>query len=489
MLFNRLVRLTNRVLPAATFILLIAVSSCKKRDTPDPDLAGEVTNAEINRWIVDTMRYYYYWNTSIPQDRNLNFDLGPEEFFETLLNRPTDRFSWIQNAKDLKDESAGIIKTSGLSPSFILNENNRVVMVVRYVHKGSPADLKGIKRGDMFLGINGESWRLSGNSIANADALFGNEPFTLEKAKLVDDDLEPDGSVSLTPVEGFRENAILLDSILETPNGTKVAYLFYNRFLFDQQQAQQLVDVFEKFKDAGVSELIVDERYNPGGYVVAASLLSALIHPNFDINSPYIQYDYNENFVDATDTYGDLFGRENADLVSQRNLGLNRVFILATGSSASASELLINNLKPFLGANVIHIGGKTVGKDEFSIMWESSSPRLKANDETDWGIQPIVGKYKNANGEGDFERGLIPQYAANEANYPYAPMGSAQDRLIAAALGIIDPTIANQLKLEMGVHAQKKRVARELTGFNDPAVRPRPVQSIPLQDRKPIDLR
>src|SRR5690606_29301376 len=177
-------------------------------------------------------------------------------------------------------------------------------------------------------------------------------------------------------------------------------------------QAQELVDAFVKFKEANVTELIVDERYNLGGDVVVASLLSALIHKNFNIESPFIHYDMNNNFRDVTETYGEQFGYNNEELVTQVNLGLSRVFILATDISASASELLINNLRPFLGnGNVIHIGSTTVGKDEFSSSFESSSPRLKANDDTDWGIQPIIGKYKNANLEGDFEEGLTPQYA------------------------------------------------------------------------------
>src|SRR3546814_10564553 len=120
--------------------------------------------------------------------------------------------------------------------------------------------------------------------------------------------------------------------------------------------------------------MIVDERYKLGGQVAAASLLSALIHKNFSIGSPFIHYDMNDNFKDVTETYGDQFGYNNEDLVTQVNIGLSRVFILATDNSASASELLINNLKPFLGSsNVIHIGSNTVGKDEYSSPFESSS--------------------------------------------------------------------------------------------------------------------
>lgn len=486
MIFSRFFRPTVGFFSVVLFASLLVVSSCKKDLTPEPQ--GAVTNAEINQWILDTMNYYYFWNNTIPTKSRLNLNSDPEDFFKSLLYLPTDRFSWIQNAEELKEQSSGIIKTTGLGISFILDEETgRVVLGVRYVHKGSPADRQGIKRGDMFVGINGEDWKLSGNNITNAYPLFGNDSFTLQYGILDDNELTSGETVSLTPVTDFQEQAIHLDTIITTQNGTKVAYLFYNRFLGNQ--AHELVDAFLKFKEANVTELIVDERYNGGGHVMVASLLSALIHKNFNIASPFIQYDMNNNFKDVTETYGDQFGYENGDLVSQVNLGLSRVFILATDNSASASELLINNLKPFLGSsNVIHIGSKTVGKDEFSAPFESSSPRLKANDKTDWGIQPIIGKYKNADGEGDFEQGLTPQYAVNEANFPYVPMGSPEDRLIASALSIIDPAMATQLNKQMSMQRPRSST-REMKEVNDRLQKPyRPLEITPAPARKPLKL-
>ncbi|MGV3763626.1 S41 family peptidase [Parapedobacter sp.] len=485
MIFDRFLRPTAGFLSIVLFASLLVVSCKKKEPTPEPQ--GEVTNAEINQWILDTMNYYYYWNNEIPNEGSLNLNSRPQDFFENILYRPTDRFSWIQNATELKEQSSGIIKTTGLGIYFVKNEYGQVVLSIRYVHKGSPADLQGVKRGDMFVGINGEDWKVSGNTITNADPLFGNDPFTLQYGILDGDELTSGETVSLTPVEDFQENAILLDSIITTSDGTKVAYLFYNRFLVNQ--LQELVDVFKTFKDAGVTELIVDERYNLGGHVVAASLLSALIHKNFDITSPFIHYDMNNNFKDVTETYGEQFGYENEDLVTQINLGLSRVFILATNNSASASELLINNLKPFLGpSNVIHIGSTTIGKDEFSSPFESSSPRLKANDDTDWGIQPIIGKYKNANLEGDFEAGLKPQYDVLESNYPYVPMGSSEDHLVATALAIIDPNMAAQLNKQMSLQPHRTG-GRALKEVNDQLQKPyKPLEVTPLHERRPVKL-
>lgn len=295
---------------------LLVVSSCKKKPADEPTPTGEVTNAEINQWVVDSMRYYYYWNTSMPGNRNLDFDRNPESFFETLLNRPADRFSWIQNLEDLRNNLSGVIKTSGLRYAFYRYKNT-VVLSVRYVHKGSPADEQGIKRGDLFVGVNGQPWHVSNESITNAQPLVNNEPFSLIKGIDGANSVEAGESISLTPVENFQERAIHLDSVIVTPSGTKVGYIFYNRFLSDQ--AQQLIDVFATLKGAGVTELIVDERYNSGGSVGIAGLLASLIHKDFNINTPFIQYEFNNNIRNASLTYGDLYGAANAPLVTEHN--------------------------------------------------------------------------------------------------------------------------------------------------------------------------
>ncbi|MBK1441376.1 hypothetical protein JHJ32_15355 [Parapedobacter sp. ISTM3] len=484
MLFNRTRRSVIGFLPVVLVVSMLLMASCAKNE---PRPGGEVTNTEVNKWIVDSMRYYYYWNTSIPQDRNLNFNSSPQAFFESLLNRPADRFSWIQNAEDLRNELSGIIKTSGLGFGFFRIGERGAGAAIRYVLKGSPADLAGIKRGDIFTRVNGIELTVDSEGyVENYQPLQGNEPFTLTRGIINGNVISEGEEISITPVENFQEKAIHMDSILTTANGTKVAYLFYNRFL--SNQAQELIDAFNRFKAGGVSELIIDERYNGGGDVGVASLLSALTHKGFNINSDFIRYEFNNNFRDAVLTYADLFGAENGNVVSANNLGLSRVFILATGSSASASELVINNLRPFLGAaNVVHIGGTTRGKDDASITIVNSSPRFKG--ENDWGIQPIVLKYKNRNGEGNFVNGLTPTYEVVET-VPFAPMGSAEDPLIGSALGIIDPSMRSTLSRQMSV--QRQRLAAgfgELSRMNEKVSNIVPLDVTHSLDGVPLKIR
>jgi carboxyl-terminal processing protease len=447
---------------------MMTVVSCKKKDSTPPP-SGEITNAEINQWVVDSMRVYYYWTTKIPAAQNLRMDLEPVDFFESILNRPEDRFSWIQNAKELKENLSGVIKTSGINYSFFgIRTGNSIThagISIRYVLKGSPADLAGIKRGDLFTRLNDNQMTVNSEGfVQGIDALRGNNSFTLTRATISDGGIsETSQKVTLTPVENFNEKAIHMDTIITSPNGTKIGYLFYNRYL--STQGQELVSVFTKFKAAGVQELIVDQRYNGGGSVAIAALLSGMIHKNYDPNADFLRYEFNPRLGNIDYTYVDILGSNNATVARNNNLNMNRVFILATNSSASASEMLINNLKPFLGsANVIHIGDTTSGKDQGSYTIENRSPRFQGEDA--WGIQPIVFKYKNALGQGDFTDGIAPQYRVLEG-FPLMSMGNVNDPLIAKAIQLIDPSFTSHLQKEMSVRAGRRAVVYpELTKEN-----------------------
>src|SRR5690606_22645901 len=140
---------------------------------------------------------------------NPNLNQSPQAFFESILNRPDDRFSWIQNNEDLRNQLSGVIKTSGLGLGRFGIGDTNAGATVRYVHKGSPAEQAGIKRGDLFIRVNGTAFGLiNGNSVTNAAAVFGNDTFTLTRGVLNGTVISAGGEVTLTPVENFQEKAI-----------------------------------------------------------------------------------------------------------------------------------------------------------------------------------------------------------------------------------------------------------------------------------------
>lgn len=269
-------KLVKRVLPVVLVAALLFVASCKKKETNDPDPTGEITNEEINRWVSENMRDVYYWNTSIPQDRNLNFNRAPEAFFETILH-PDDRFSWIQLADELDDNLSGVSTTVGLGIGlfqakelFQGTEADDVMISVRYALNGSPAAEAGIQRGDIITEINGRRMKIN-NYRSVLSAYYGEAPFTVLVAKIVDDAIVADREVQLTPVTGFQEQAIHQANVVTTPGGKKVGYLFYNRFL--NNQPNELLEAFSQFKTADVDDLVLDLRYNGGGGIWICSYI------------------------------------------------------------------------------------------------------------------------------------------------------------------------------------------------------------------------
>src|SRR5690606_10852579 len=110
-------------------LVFFLAASCKKDIKGQPQKPAPTSESEItNTWVIENMRDIYYWNTSMPGDQNLNYELGPEEFFETILH-PDDRFSWIQLAEDLEDNLSGVSTTVGLGIGLLqINQGGDVII-------------------------------------------------------------------------------------------------------------------------------------------------------------------------------------------------------------------------------------------------------------------------------------------------------------------------------------------------------------------------
>ena len=192
---------------------------------------------------------------------------------------------------------------------------------------------------------------------------------------------------------------------------------------------QKMEAVFERFKKVSINELVVDLRYNAGGYVSSATVLGSLIGKVND-NDIFYYKEYNASVTpDLEKKYGKDFFYQKYSAKSQNvGAGLNKVYFLTSTSTASASELLINGLKPFM--EVILVGGKTVGKNMGSITISDSKKKIK------WGLQPLVTKSLNGLKKSDYNTGFIPNYAVNEGVELY-PYGDQRDKLLGLALDLI----------------------------------------------------
>ncbi len=453
-----------------TFILL--APSCKKEPRIEPGIDDKKL-VKINTWVTEEMRFWYYWNKTIPTNGSLTFNLEPEVFFKTILNE-NDRYSWIDKAENLKDGLAGVSTATGLNIG-VVRDGNIVIGYVRYVIPKSPADLAGIERGMFFTKVNEKRMTVADyNTIL--DPYHKGVGFSIQLAELEGNVFKETTKVDLASAK-ISEPAVYLYNTLTTESGKKVGYLFYNRFLSDTDDrvhSDDLFEAFQYFKGNGVQDLILDLRYNLGGSINVSALLSALIMQNYNENKVYVEYQWND---DLNDLFGSAYRFKNLfskfpvwnERIPTTNLNLPRVFVLATYNSASASEMVINNLRPYM--DVLHIGKTTRGKNEGSITIKDERKNIDEDERIEWAMQPIVLKIANADHFGDYHEGLPPTIESDEG-YLLRPLGDKNDPLVKAALEQIDPSMATTGRIST---YSVLNMLEEVKGFDEMNNKARPV--------------
>ena len=394
-----------------------------------PDIGSDSEN--IPDWIYDEMSFFYFWNDDLPQAEP-NGDEDPEPYFNSLLNS-VDQFSYISDdAESIIEEKSGTIIAMGFSPSFgVFTNSDNLFAVVEYVYPGSPADQSGISRGDIILKINGED--LDDNNYLD---LTSNEGFSVTLGEFNGQ------SISLTnDIISIETGIIELDPVIhyevKEVDGIKVGYLVYVDFISgeDDKWLKSLENALGSMKSEGISQLVLDLRYNPGGEVRVAQLLASALAPaSAGLNEEVlVSFEYNDNLQNY---FISREGQDSPNLYSrfsqtENNLNLNEVYVLTTGNTASASELVINGLKPYM--NVTMIGEPTFGKFYGSFLLYDENDPPKHN----WAIAPIVLKYANANGVTDFVNGLMPEVLLVDDLLNAREFGDESDPMLATALTLI----------------------------------------------------
>lgn len=433
--------------------LSVALSSCSKDDnnikngeTPDPN-ADDVT---VQNFMWQAMNLWYFWQADVNDLADDRFESDaaytdflqtyddPESFFNDILLYGDDRFSFLnEDYSELVNNLSGVSKSNGLEFGLVrLSDSDDVFGYVQYIVSDSDASTKDIQRGDLFTRVDGV--QLTVNNYI--DLLFGdNDTYTLGMAHITDNTIYDDAkTVELTKIENQVEDPILIAETLDV-NGTQVAYLMYNRFLSSFNE--DLNAAFAKFKADGATELVLDMRYNPGGSVNTARLLSSMIYDT-NTDEVFIKQRWNDKIqAQLSDDYLTDYFANTTGVSAINTLNLSRVFVLATGGSASASELVMNGLAPYI--DVIHIGETTRGKNEFSITLVddednayiySSDREDKINPDDSWGLQPLVGRNENAAGFYEYTNGLNPDIPLDEDLTNLGVLGDVNEPLLARAL-------------------------------------------------------
>jgi len=437
----------------------LLLHSCKKSDddlTPpvgiDPDPSA---NVDVQDFMWKAMNFWYFWQADVPNLADSKFpntdegiqqyteflssEADPGDFFDNELLFSEDRFSFFsEDYKELTQAFSGISKSNGLEFGLVSFSNSDDIFgYVRYIVPNSDAATKDIARGELFTGVNGTTLN-SGNYIS---LLFGeSDTYTLNMADIADNEVNPNGKeVQLTKMEGLVENPVFLSKTFDI-SGEKIGYLVYNGFTneFDED----LNNAFGDLKTAGVTSLVLDLRYNPGGSVNTARLLSSMIYGTHT-DELFLKQRWNNKIQGqlSNSQLEDYFGDETTEGTALNTLNLSKVYVLATNSSASASELVMNGLAPYI--EVFHIGETTRGKNEFSITMVddfggsyvySKERENNINPNNQWAIQPLVGRNENADGFSDYTAGLSPNVELEEDLANLGVLGDQNEPLLARAI-------------------------------------------------------
>ena len=326
---------------------------------------------------------------------------------------------------------------------YIPGSNFNVYGYVRYVHPGSISDQENIQRGDIFFGVNDYSLNLE-----NYSSLLSLENYTVNFANYNDNNTTDiiDDSVVSNDINkdlykvSLEKNPIFYTNIIDDSDG-KSGYLMYNQFT--SAYDDELNQVFANFKSNNIDNLILDLRYNSGGSVNSAILISSLITGQFTD-----QVFSTEQWNSEIQNYwlnNDPEYLINRFMSNANSLNLNRVFIITSRSSASASELVINCLKPYI--DVIQIGTNTYGKYQASVtLYDSPDFSLNGvNSSHTYALQPLVLKTLNSQGLTDYYNGLSPDVLVDENSANLGIIGDISEPLLSVALELINSDRRNSI--------------------------------------------
>ena len=428
----------NARLAICGLCLLGFLTACDEewiKPTPKPDPENKVT-LKVNEFIYEGLRSEYLWENTINWNAiDFKKEKDPHAFFKRLIYKDDRWTNLTDNAEAWNQSFAGISTTYGFDLRFsYIGQTDELVAIVRYVYPGTPADRAGIRRGDLLLKLNGGPI-----TVKNYADFYDKPTIVVNKGILKDKTLtaEPVG-VAMTAVEMYQD-PILKDTVINK-DGHRVGYLCYSDYT--ERSTAELIKVFTRFKTAGVTDVVLDLRYNGGGYVSTARALCSILAPEAAMKKKerFLFKLWNENYMSYWKSKGrnDELYETFVDTLGI-NMNLNRLYILTGKGTASASELTLTGLTPYM--DVVQIGDTTHGKFCGGIVlmpkhlwWDKSASYYQ--EIKNWGMYVMIYKFSNKRND-EFPRGFAPKYVVKEYLLELYPFGDERDPLLGKALELI----------------------------------------------------
>jgi len=370
-------------------------------------------------WLGQYMSGAYYWTANMPSADPAQY-ASVADYFDALRWLPTDHYSFT-----LSEQEYQAIFQSGQEigygiewkndPAYATSASDPGPIRVAYVDAGSPAALAGVARGDSLVTVNGAT----ASSQAVINLLYPTQTGTPITLELRATGASTSHTVSLVATT-VTHDAVFDTQVLTAANGSKVGYLVLNQFLAPNTTMPALRSAFHGFQQAGINDLVLDLRYNGGGYVSMANEVSAMIAGNrVSAGNTFVRYYFNAK--NSASNYSEAFVSAGSDTV----LSMPRVFVLTSNRTASASELVINSLKPYM--TVVQLGALTYGKPVGQIPVVNCGQMFA----------PIVFETANAAGNGGYFSGIAPSCSTVLDDLDH-PLGATGEAVLRQALGYVN---------------------------------------------------
>jgi carboxyl-terminal processing protease len=351
-------------LKLSTFIVafFVIVSSCKKNE----DVVNAAPDLRDSAYLYS--QEFYLWTENLPKKEVFNplsFSTADEVMKKVRTYSPfvngkyQDRWSFVIDKATWDNVVSGTNSDTGAEYGFV-NDND---LRVKLVYSKSSAGTQGVKRGWKVLKINGVDATRANITPLNTELGKASQSIIFQK---------PDGTQqTLNLAGGNYKSDYVINPKVFTINGNNVGYFMFDSFLGESigsQTAQTTLNdldkVFADFKSKNVTELVLDLRYNGGGYGLVSSYLGNLIAPASASSERKIFASAVHNEKNTQFNRTDFFKN------TTNGLKLSRVTIITTGNTASASEELINGLKPVMNVKLVGstTHGKPVGYYPFPVM-------------------------------------------------------------------------------------------------------------------------
>ena len=411
-------------------------SGCRKQVPDEYSQLDQETRQQrkyVNTFAWNVMNTYYLWRGEIApalekwQTWEEPIQKVADIRYKNAAGKDIDH--WTMLTDDFASLEGGVSgHTRTLGMDFLLyyadQTHSRICAVVTYTFKAAPAAQAGLKRGDAIMTVDGLEMTPDNYQKIVRERLLGGGTVKLG--------LSDGRSVTVTAADMY-EDPVQTVRILERPGGKKVGYLHYTSFTLDS--CEDLVDVFDDFVREGINDLVLDLRYNGGGYLITEEVLASMLAPVSVVKAGSILYQevFNSKLaaemkVEPTCFETAFTFRSGGELKVVSTAGSNpdlpRLYVLVTDASASASESLVCCLRPYM--DVILIGEQTSGKYcagylMKAVNWYDSVKKELEEGEyakalpyvDNWGIYVMYSRYADCNGVTlSMPDGIAPDFEA-----------------------------------------------------------------------------